>query len=511
MMDCKKKRIALNTIYLYSKGFIALFIGLYISRVLLHQLGVVDFGLYGVVGGIIGLLSFINTAMTSTSSRYITFALAKDDKDYQKLVFSATFYIHLAIALFLLFLAETIGLWYLNTKLEVPEERMGAASWVYQMSIIIAMINITQVPYNATILAHEKMGFMSIWGIISDFFRLFSVLILTLITYDKLIFYSLLTLIVNIVSALGNRIYCKKFFSECKFCKVKNKKLLFEMFSFAGYSCFNSFSLVIRNNSIVLLINKFFGVIMNASGNIAGMVSGNIAGFTQNVVSAFRPQIVKSYAVNDINEMQNNINNCSKYCIALYSMLAVPAFIEISYLLQLWLIEVPIYSNIFCRINLIGSLFSLNNMILVIGIQATSKVKRNSIQICILSIISICVNLIFLFLGANVFTVFVIVAFTEFLIMCVSLSNLKSLIPGFNITVFSKQIANNLFIVILSGAIVYTLSLIYQSSFLRLVITTLSYEIIFSLLFYHFMLDIQTQKMIINNIQKKIFNKSPNE
>ena len=450
------------------------------------------------------MLSFINTAMTSTSSRYITVALAQGNLDNQKTVFSATFYIHCLIALLSFLLAETIGLWYLNTNLEIPEGRYIAAVWVYQMSILVAIINITQVPYNAMILSHENIGFMSFWGIISDVFRLIAVLSLLFINSDKLIFYSILVLIVNLFSAIGYRLYCKKNYNECKLVGVQDKSLFKEMLSFASYSCFNSISLVIRSNATVLLINKFFGVIMNAAGNIAGMASGNIAGFSQNIVNAFRPQIMKSYAQNNITEMQNNINNCSKFCIALYSMIAVPAFIEISYLLQLWLVEVPQYSNIFCRINLIGCLFSLNNMILVIGIQATSKVKNNSIQICIISFISILINLICLILGANVFNIFVISACTEFCIMCTSLQNFKKLIPTFLVKAYIKQFFKVLSVVIIAGVIIYFISTFFIVSFLRLVLTTISYEILFSLLFYHYMLDSDTQKMVLQKIKQRI-------
>jgi len=510
-MDNAKKTIAKNTVYLYIRSFISLFIGLYISRVLLQTLGVEDFGLYGVVGGIVALLSFVNLAMSSASSRYLTFALAQSNLDYQKKVYSATFYVHLVIALFTLLIAETIGMWYLCEKLVVPEGRMTAAHWVYQMSILVALINITQVPYNAAITAHEKMGFSSFWGVVSDILRLLAVLLLFIIDADKLIAYSIFIFCVNFITAVGYRIFCIKHFEECRLVRFKDKQLIKELLSFASFSAFNSFSLVIRNYGTVILINKFFGVIMNAAGNVASMVSGNIVGFTQNVVNAFRPQIVKSYANNNISEMQNNINNCSKFCIALYSMIAVPAFIEVSYLLQLWLVEVPLYSNIFCRINLIGCLFSLNNMILVIGIQATSKVKNNSIQICTLSFVSIVINFICLILGANVFNIFAIAAFTEFCIMCISLRNLKKLVPDFLVKVYFIQFFKVLSVVIISGAIIYFISALISASFIRLILTTLAYEILFSLLFYHFMLDIQTQKMIINNIQKKIFNKSPNE
>ena len=503
-MNNEKKTIAKNTLFLYSRSFITLFIGLYISRALLHILGVEDFGLYGVVGGIIALLSFINLAMSSASSRYLTVALARSDLYTQRKVYSATFYVHFVIALFTLVVGETIGLWYLCEKLVVPEGRMTAAHWVYQMSILVTIINITQVPYNAAITAHEKMGFSSIWSVVCEILRLLAVLLLSIIDSDKLITYSIFIFIVNLTGAIGFRIYCVKHFEECHLISVKDNHLIKELLSFASFSAFNSFSLVVRNYGYVLLINKFFGVIMNASGNIASMVSGHIVGFTQNVVNAFRPQIVKSYAKNDIIGMQNNINNCSKFCIALYSMLAVPAFIEVFYLLQLWLAEVPTYSDIFCRINLVGCLFSLINMILVIGIQATSKVKTNSIQICLLSIVSILINLVFLLLGANVFNIFIIVSLTEFSIMCTSLGNLKKLIPDFNIKNFIYLLLKVLTIVIISGFIVYSLSFVFSMSILRLILTTITYEILFSLLFYFFMLDTQTQNMVKRIVRQKI-------
>ena len=245
-MELEKKTIAINSFYLYMSSFFQLIVGLYTSRALLQALGVEDFGIYGVVGGIIGLLSFVNMAMSSASSRYLTFELANGIIDSQKRIFSVVFTVHVVIAILTLVLGETIGLWYVANKLVVPDGRIYAAHWVYQEAIFMSIINIIQVPYIASITAHEKMGFLSLWNSLNIFLKLVVIILLYLVFVDKLIFYSFLMAATSLFIGIGYFAYCKKYFDECVLLRVKDKSLFKEILSFAGFNAFSSFASAMR-------------------------------------------------------------------------------------------------------------------------------------------------------------------------------------------------------------------------------------------------------------------------
>lgn len=496
-----KRVIAQNTVYLYLRGIFCLFLGLYISRALLQTLGVNDFGLYGVVGGIVGFISFLNMAMSSASSRYITYELAKGNLDSQKKVYTAVFVVHLCIACFTILCAETVGLWYVCNKLIVPEERMMAAHWVYQMSILVAVINITQVPYNALITAHEKMGFISLLGGISDFLRLVVVISLFWITTDRLIIYAILIFLVNLFTAIGYRVYCKMRFPECHFVYVKNRQLFKDILSFASFTFFTSFANVARQQGSVLLINRFFGVAVNASGNIATMVAGNVYSFTINVVTAFRPQIVKNYANQDIVSLQSNIILCMKYAVAMYSLIAIPIFLEMNYVLKLWLVKVPEHSVEFCKITLLGSIIGLLNYIVIIAIQATSRVKKNSIHISSLGLVSIFLIYVLFRFGMSANWAFLVYTFTECAIFAVALSNLKQVIPQIRITNIILKLSKLVTIMFCSTVVCSLIQhLVISESFARLMIVTVLYGACFGILFYRLMLNRETRLILKTNV-----------
>lgn len=499
-----KKTIALNTAYLYISSFVTLFIGLYTSRVLLQVLGVKDFGLYGVVGSIVSLLGLLNIAMGSASSRYLTYELAQGDLHSQRKTFSAVFLVHIALAMFLFVLAETIGLWYICNKLEVPADRVTAAYWVYQSSILIGVLDIIQVPYNALVNAHERMGFSSLWGTINTLFKLFIVLILSFTTSDRLIFYAILMFGLSLVTYFGYLLFCKIHFAECKLIRFHDRQLFYGMLSFAGYSAFSSSSGLVRTQGAALLINKFFGVVMNASANIANMVTGYISGFTQNVIAAFRPQIIKCYANCDIPEMQNTVELCLKYSIAIFSLMAVPVGIEMDYILSLWLGNVPQQSDLFCRIGLIGSMSGLVTMTMTIAIQATSKVKMNSLLVSSTSFLSLGVTFLLLFMGKGAYMVFVVYAATEILNMLIATWNVKVLIHEFclsQLLAMFLRLAGLMACSMIAPFLVYTN---IDSSLVRVVLVTLLYILCFGTLFWIYLLEPSAKLFLINKVSRII-------
>lgn len=503
MPDNIKKRIAKNTAYLYANSIVSLVVGLYTSRVLLQTLGIEDFGLYGAVGSIVSMLGFLNISLGSASSRYLTYELVNGSERSQAKVFSTVFLVHLFFAIIIFILAETLGLWYVYNKLEIPKGRFDAAMLVYQSSIGIGIINIIQVPYYALITAHEKMSFSSIWNIATTIFKLILIVLLYWITFDRLKYYALSIFSVYLITIIGVVLYCKRSFKECHFIYTNDKNLLKGILSFAGYSAFSSSSTIIRTQGNVLFINKFFGVSMNAAASVANGVIGYSTEFAQNVINAFRPQIIKTYAQNDIRQMEDDIVSCIKYCVAIFYLITIPLSIEIEYILRIWLSNVPQYSGILCRIGLIGSLLSLVNMIMTIAIQATSKVRNNSLIISLASILSLFVTYLILKIGGDVTSVFIIYSLTQLMILTCTIINTKQLIPEIRIKRFLTIFTKVSIIALLSLIPSALLRLEINTSFFRFIIVSFIFIVFFILSFYKFMLNKEEKKMIITKILKK--------
>lgn len=506
MVEQHNKRIAVNAVYLYTNSIISLFVGLYTSRVLMQTLGISDFGLYGAVGSIISMLGFLNVSMSSASSRYLTFESVNGDNIRQVRVFSTIFYIHFLLSLIVVILAETLGLWYVCCKLEIPSGRFNAAFWVYQSSVVIGFINIFDVPFYALVAAHEKFKFSSLWNIFNVILRLFLIILLYFITFDKLIYYAFIMTLSNILVFCGYIFYCKNNFKECSLVKIFDRNLFFDIISFTGYSAFSSSSSIIRTQGNTLLINKFFGVVMNASASIANSVIGYTSEFSQNIISAFRPQIIKKYAKSDIKGMQEDVISCIKYCVAIFALVAIPLCIEIDYILKLWLGKIPLHANVLCQVGMIGSLFGLVNMVISIAIQATSKVRINSIAISGISLLSLFFTFIFLKFGGSIISVFVIYSFTQLVILAITLYNVKSIIPelklSYIVLIFFKLIG----IIMISCTVPVLLSLTISQGLFRLMVTSLSFVVIFIFLFWELMMNSSEREIIENKIRdNKLF------
>lgn len=290
------KRIAKNAVMLYVRMFLTMIVGLYTSRVVLAVLGVEDYGTYGVVGGIVAMIGFLNSSMSGATSRFLTFELGKGDEKRLADTFSSALIIHIGIALLVLILAETVGLWFLCNKLVIPEGRMPAAHWVYQLSIASAMIWITQSPYNATIIAHERMDVYAYVEILNAVLKLLIVYLLSIGNFDKLILYATLVFLVSVLIRLIYRIYCVRHFSESHLHWVWDKSILKPMLVYSGWNLYGALCLTTRQQGTNFLINIFFGVVFNAASSVATTIQGVVKGFTYSSTFAFRPPIIKAYA-----------------------------------------------------------------------------------------------------------------------------------------------------------------------------------------------------------------------
>jgi O-antigen/teichoic acid export membrane protein len=372
----KNKRIAKNTMYLYIRMFITMTVSLYTSRIILSTLGIVDYGIYNVVGGIVTMFTFVNFAMGCATNRYLTFELGSGNVERLKAVFSSSVMIHWGLSLLILIIGETIGLWFLNSQLNIPINRIVAVNWVYQLSIFSCMLEIINVPYDATMMSHEKMGPYAYISIYETVMKLVIVWLLAKSTYDKLIFYAILIFAVNTSVIIIYRIYCRMNFKESKFSFILDKKLLREMFAYAGWSLSGSSAFILGNQGVNVLLNLFFGPAVNAARGVAVQVQNAIQQFSNSFQRAMDPQINKSYARGELKYMHNLIFSSSKYSFFLVFILSLPVILETPFLLGLWLKEVPQHTINFIRIILLISMITVLGNPIENAAGANGKIKR---------------------------------------------------------------------------------------------------------------------------------------
>lgn len=375
MTSENNKRIAKNTAMLYLRMLFTMLVSLYTSRVVLNTLGVDDFGIYNVVGGVVTMFSFLNSAMSSGTQRFLSFELGKKDYEQLKRIFSMSINIHASIAIIIFILAETIGLWFLNTQLTIPDERMVAANWVYQFSILAFIVTIMSVPYNAAIISHERMSIFAYVSILEVTLKLVIVFILQWFGFDKLKLYAILVFLVSLIIRIIYGIYCKHNFKECNYYIFWDSKLYSTLMSYAGWNLWGNFASVTMNQGINILLNIFFGPVVNAARGIAYQVNGAVNSFVTNFQMAINPQIVKSYAANDKEYMHKLIYRGAKYSYYLLFLLSLPVLIETESILKWWLKIVPEYSVIFCRLVLINALIDCISGTLMTSAQASGKIK----------------------------------------------------------------------------------------------------------------------------------------
>lgn len=429
------KKIAKNTIMLYVRMLLSIAVNLYASRVVLQTLGVDDYGIYGLVGGFVSLFSFLNASMSGATSRFITFALGKGDKEDIRDTFSTAIIIHICIAVTIVIVTETAGIWFLEEKLVIPEERMNAARIVYQFSIFAMTVQVTQVPYNASIISHERMDVYAYVELLNVFLKLGIVYLLMIGNSDKLILYAALIFLVNILIAGTYRIYCIRHFDTCRIHWTIKKEKLIPMLSFSGWDLYGNMCYSVRQQGINMLINMFYGVALNAASSVASSVQGVISGLSANVIQAFRPQIVKNYSNNKVYEMQKLMSNALMYMILLFMLIAVPVFLKMDYIMDLWLGKAPDYASLFCRIMLCISILNLINSILCAAIGATGNVKYISFISGSIYLMSIpLIYVLFKYLVDDVTYAYIVSLFVMLTVVITNFIITKKQIPTIHIT-----------------------------------------------------------------------------
>ena len=375
MQSDVKKRIAVNTVMLYIRMIIVMLISLFTSRKVLEVLGVDDYGIYNVVGGVVSMLSFLNSSMTVATQRFLTFELGRKDLNRYRTVFSMAFGIHCILAVIVLVLAETAGLWLVNTHLVIPEERMWAANWVYQTSVLVMLVSIVRTPYNAAIISHERMGIYAYVSIFEVVLKLLIVYLLLFLPYDKLAVYGVLGLAVQLLVAFIYFICCRRNWTECRLRVFWDRGIFKSMAGFTGWNMFGTVAWILKDQGVNILMNMFSGPAVNAARGISVQVSGAVKNLVSGFQTAVNPQITKTYASGKRQEMHLLLRFSSKVSFYMLLCLALPLGLEAPYILDLWLVEVPEYAVLFTRIILLEVLLDTLSGPMITGLMATGKIK----------------------------------------------------------------------------------------------------------------------------------------
>lgn len=387
---------------------LTLFVGLYTSRVVLQTLGISDYGLYNVVGGIITLFTFINSTLASGTQRFMSFALGEQNVNKMKSVFSTSIYLHALISLIIVVIAEIVGLWLLYNKMQIPDGRMDAAFWVFQFSIFATMVKMMEVPYMATLIAHERMNIYAYISIYDVVMKLLIVFMIQIVDYDKLILYAFLLFVVHISSALIYLFYCRSKYSETRSIVSFDESMFKKIASFSGWNIFGCGAVALQGQGVNILLNMFFGTVVNAARGIAFQVNAIILQFVNNFQVAVNPQIVKLYASGQKDEMIKLVLNNSKFAAFLFLIIAIPAFIEIEFVLRIWLGEYPDYAPFFLRIIIIQSLIQTMNRPVVMAIHAVGRMKAVNLTSGSVLLLILPVSYILLKLGCSPETIFLV-------------------------------------------------------------------------------------------------------
>ena len=375
------KRIAKNTLLLYFRMLVTMAVGLYTSRVILQNLGVEDFGIYNVVGGFVAMFTILSGSLSAAISRFLTFEIGKNDRERLKRVFSSAVTIQLLLTIIVVLVAETVGLWFLNCKMSVPQDRLYAANWVFQMSVVAFGVNLISVPYNAAIVAHERMSAFAYISIIEAFGKLAVAWLIVISRFDRLIFYSILMCCIALAIRLVYGWYCRSHFEECSYRFVLDKILLKQMFGFAGWNFIGASSAVLRDHGVSVVLNLFFGPVVNAARGVAVQVQHAVGQFQSNFMIALNPQITKSYANENHEYMMTLIYQGARLSFYMLLFLSLPILLNAEFILSLWLKIVPEHAARFVQLILIFIMSESISSPLVTAMLATGNIRNYQIVV----------------------------------------------------------------------------------------------------------------------------------
>lgn len=501
------RRIAKNTLFLSIRMVIVLGVTLFTTRIVLQALGAVDYGVYNVVCGFVSLFSFLNVSMSNGIQRFYNFEYGKNGEDGANSVFCISLIIQSILAIIVVILVEGIGLWYLHNKMVIPPERFNAAEWIFQLSVITFVIGIMTAPFSAAVTAHEKMNFYAIVSVFIVFLKLGVAYIIKISQSDKLVLYGILLTAISLVEISLYLLYCKRNFREIYISRRFDKTLFTKMFGFSGWNLFGSFSNVMENQGTNLVLNYFFGPVVNAARGVAMQVNGGVQSFVENITIPVRPQVIQSFASGNLQRTLSLTYSVSKISSIIILILAIPISLEIEYILGLWLgADFPEHTAAFTVLILACSFFNTLQSSLSGVVHATGKMKKYQLSCSFIRLLSLPVS-IFLIHFIHIPEVCLIsVVFFSSMVLVNSLFIVRQLV-GFSIKRYLYQVLFPvLFVLILSVVVLYPLHSIVTEGFIRLFIVTLSSIILTGSLSYFFVFS-EGERILVRQFVDRIKNK----
>ena len=497
------KRIIKNTLFLYFRMIVIMGIGLYTVREILNILGEVDYGIYNVVGSIVAMFSFLKGTLTTSSQRYFSIEIANGTLESLNKLFSLNVVIYLLFIVIFIILSETLGLWLVNTMLTIPPERLYAANIVYQFSIISFSISLLSIPYNALIIAHERMDAFAYISIIEAVLKLLLVFILAYLPSDKLILYGLLMLIISTLITSSYILFSMIKFKESKFKFYFNKKKIKEILGFSGWHFLGTFAVIMRSQGINILINLFFNPVVNTARAISFQIYSSVSQLSDNFFNAVKPQIYKTYASNHKEEMHALILRSTIICSYLISILIFPILSNTSYVLSLWLKRVPEFTIIFTQLVLINGLIDSVNGPTICAALASGKIKKFMIIVSSITILNFPISYIALSLGAEPIATVIISISLSYVNIFVRSYLLKELIEfpqkKYIATILRINLAS-----ILSGIIIYIFAFNKINDFIGLIILLIILILLISIIYFTIVFSKNDKKIICTFLKMKI-------
>ena len=497
-------KIAKNTILLYGRMLLMMVVSLYTSRVVLSVLGVIDNGIYNVVGGAVGMFSFLNGALSGATSRFLTYELARDDKDRLKQTFAAALSVHIIVALVVLLLLETVGIWFVNHKLDIPIERMGAARAAFHLSVAATMLSITQVPYSASIISHEKMGTFAYMSILEAVLKLLICYVVIITPYDKLITYAVLRLIVSTLIRLIYRLYCIRKFPECHLIRVKDGSIFKPILSFSFWDLLGNLSVIARNQGIDIVLNMFFGPAINSAAGLAGTANGAVHGFASNFMTAIRPPIYKAYSIGDYVKMEELMITASRFSFSLLALLSIPFFFESQFIMTIWLKDPPAHTALFCAIGLAEDLLMAVFLPITYAIHASGKIRSYSLISGSMWLLSVPISYALLSAGLFPEICYLVRIFLFILIVPSALLITKRNVPEFNISFFLKKtiLPMSIAVLIVLSTTFLVFRLFPDSSWIRFIVVCVTSSILVSLTSFFIVFDKNNRDSLIKKVMQ---------
>lgn len=500
-LSANNNRIAKNTLLLYFRMLFLMAVSLYTSRVVLNALGVTDYGIYNVVGGVVAMFSIISGSLSASISRFITFELGRGDKNRLKRVFSSAVTIQFLLAGIIIILAEAAGVWFLNVKMNIPAERMAASNWVFQFSIITFAVNLISVPYNATIIANEKMSAFAYISILEAVGKLAIAFLITVSPIDRLIFYSVLMCAVALMIRFTYGIYCRRHFEECTYRFIWDKDLLKRMFGFAGWNFIGATSAVLRDQGSNIVINLFCGPTVNAARGVAYQVNGAIQGFVSNFMTALNPQITKSYASGDRGYMMTLIYQGARLSFYMLLLLSLPVIINTHYILVLWLKIVPEHTVLFIQLVLVFAMSESISNPLITAMLATGNIRNYQIVVGGLQMMNLPVSYVLLRMGMFPEVVMVVAIVISQCCLATRLYMLRGMI-GVSARKYLRHVyLNVLAVTLLSAVVPVIVSRNISEGFINFILLCLLSLVCSSLVIYYIGCNRQERQFIASKVK----------